>query len=63
MNPGVTKENEIILIFKELWSIKRGCFSSISDEKKWEDEFNCKLFLTEKQIHAEFQLGIMEPKR
>ena len=29
--------------------------SSISDEKKWEDKFNGKLFfLVEKQIHAEF---------
>ena len=29
--------------------------SSISDEKKWEDEFNGKLFfLVEKEIHAEF---------
>ena len=30
--------------------------SSIRDEKKWEDEFRGKLFLflTEKQIHAEF---------
>ena len=37
---------------------------TIRDEKKWEDEFNCKLFfLMEKQIHAEFLLAIMEPKK
>ena len=49
------------LEYLKSYLISNGCFflqethSSISDGKKWEDEFNGKLFsFREKQIHTEF---------